>query len=106
MSEHRNIVQVLQHGWLQSDSYYFIDMELCGLTLGDYINDRATFVQQSPNLLNDPIFVPHDCPTQQHLLNVWTITHHIGQGLEFIHGEQYAHRDLKPDNSIWHNHKG
>jgi serine/threonine protein kinase len=100
MSEHRNIVQVLHHGWFQLYPDYFIDMELCSLTLYHYINKRATFVQQSPNLLSDPTFVLDNCSTHLHLLNVLTIVDHIAQGLEFIHGEHYAHRDLKPANSM------
>jgi serine/threonine protein kinase len=101
-SDHQHIVQVLQHGRFQSDSQYFIDMELCGLALDDYINDRARLVVQSPDLLNSNTFtfVQEDCSPRLHLLNVWTIIDHIAQGLEFIHGEHYAHRDLKPANSI------
>jgi serine/threonine protein kinase len=97
-SKHPNIVQVLQHGWFHS--YSFIDMELCGLTLDDYINARARLVEQCPSLLNAPTFVQDDCSIHPHLLNVWTIMDHIAEGLEFIHGERYAHRDLKPANSI------
>jgi serine/threonine protein kinase len=100
MSKHRNIVQVIHHGCFHSDFVYFIDMELCSLTLQDYINKTATFVQQSPNLLNYPTFVIDNCSIHLQILNVWTIINHIARGLEFIHGEHYAHRDLKPANSI------
>jgi serine/threonine protein kinase len=99
-SDHQNIVQVLQHGCFRSDFLYFIDMELCGLALDDYIHDRTRFVEQSPNFLNHPTFVSDNCSIHLHLLNVWTIIDHIAQGLEFIHREHYAHRDLKPANSI------
>jgi serine/threonine protein kinase len=76
-------------------------MELCSLTLHDYIYNRATFVQKSPNLLDLPAFVLDNCSARLNLLNIWTIIHHICQGLGFIHGENYAHRDLKPANSKW-----
>jgi serine/threonine protein kinase len=99
MSEHRNIVQVMQHDWFLSGSSYFIDMELCSLTLHDYIYNRPLFVQQNPDLTNHPpIFVVDDCSAHLNLLNVWSIISHIAQGLEFIHKEHYTHRDMKPQN--------
>lgn len=97
MSEHWNIVQV--HDWFESNLGYFIDMELCDLTLHDYIHNRGTFVSENSNLLNDaPFFVLEECTAELKLLNVWNIIEHIAQGLEFIHQEHYTHRDIKPLN--------
>jgi ankyrin repeat protein len=99
MSQHLNIVQVLQHDWFESNSDYFIDMELCTLTLQDYIHSRKTFIKQDSDLLNDaPIFVLDECSEHLRLLNIWTIISHIAQGLEYIHREHYTHRDIKPLN--------
>lgn len=100
-SKHRNIVQVMHHDWFESSFGYFIDMELCDLTLHEYINNRSIFVQQRSDFLNPPIFVSDDCSMHLNLLNIWTIITHIAQGLEFIHRERYSHRDLKPPNSKW-----
>jgi serine/threonine protein kinase len=100
MSEHRHIVQVLQHDWFETNSDYYIDMELCSLTLHDYIHDRASFIERIPDLPNHaPIFVSDHCSVHLKLLNIWTIISHIAQGLDFIHGEHYTHRDIKPLNS-------
>lgn len=100
MSEHRYIVQVLQHDWFESDPGYFIDMELCVLTLHNYIYNRAPFIEQNPDLsINAPIFVLDDCSAHMKALNIWTIVNHIAQGLSFIHQENYTHRDIKPPNS-------
>jgi serine/threonine protein kinase len=100
MAEHQNIVQVIQHDWFESSSGYFIDMELCSLTLHDYIHNRAPFIEKNPDLANHgPIFVSDDCSAHLKLLNIWSIINHIAQGLEFIHQEHYTHRDIKPLNS-------
>jgi serine/threonine protein kinase len=101
MSGHQNIVQVLRDDWFESENDYFIDMELCSLTLHDYINDRPTFVNRTPDLLNNPTFVEDDCSAHLKLLNIWTIVSHVAQGLAFIHRERYTHRDIKPLNSKW-----
>jgi serine/threonine protein kinase len=99
MSEHRNIVQVLQHDWFKSNSEYYIDMELCDLTLHDYIHNRASFIGQHSDLSHhSPIFVFDDCSAHLNLLNVCAIINHIARGLEFIHQEHYTHRDIKPLN--------
>ena len=50
-------------------------------------------------LSNDPTFVVEDSLTHLKLLNIWTIIDHVAQGLEFIHENNYVHRDLKPLNS-------
>jgi ankyrin repeat protein/serine/threonine protein kinase len=89
----------MQHNWFESSSDYYIDMELCNLTLQDYIHNRTSFIEQHPDFSNHaPIFVSDDCSAHLNLLNICTIIHHIAQGLEFIHQEHYTHRDIKPLN--------
>lgn len=41
---HRNIISVLDHGWLIDGLFYYIDMRLCAMTLRDLIksNIRST----------------------------------------------------------------
>lgn len=89
---HQNIVQVLRYDWLHSGSTCFIDMELCTLTLSDYISRRSLFTEQTST------FVSEDCSGEEKLINIWTVTHHIAQGLDYIHQLGYTHRDLKPAN--------
>jgi serine/threonine protein kinase len=79
---------------------YFIDMELCNLTLHEYIkycNNGATLgfeVQEA----RAPVFVHNDCSSLMRMRNIWTIMTHIVLGLEFMHKQKQAHRDLKPSN--------
>src|SRR5271169_6283902 len=35
---HPNIISIFQHGRLNTNQYYFFDMELCAMNLGDYIH--------------------------------------------------------------------
>ena len=95
-----NIVDVLRHGWFDIGSYRFIDMELCVTNLQDYIDHRKNAIVQRPDLPNEYAFVREDSPPHVHVLNVWTIMHHISQGVEFIHNLGYSHRDLKPANGL------
>lgn len=98
-NRHPNIVQVLQHDWFVSHSTCFIDMDLCDLTLHDYIKNRAAFVAESPELFDNLAFVEENCSPQLKLRNIWMITLHIANALNFIHKMGYVHRDLKPLNS-------
>jgi serine/threonine protein kinase len=98
---HKNIVKILKHGELGlSGDCYFVDMELCDLTLQQYIaywqgNLRAPF---DITARRAPVFVRNDCSVLVRIQNLWTIARHIACGLEFMHGHKYVHRDLKPSN--------
>lgn len=94
---HPNIITVLCHDWRGPPfSFYFIDMELCELSLHHYIHgDRSLDQPRSAT----PLFVSRDSPFPTIALNVWMIMSHITRGVEFIHSRKQVHRDLKPRNS-------
>jgi serine/threonine protein kinase len=89
-----NIVEVVRHGWLPRDSsYYFIDMELCSLTLEQYMQgDGANFTHTCGRTIGLNTFVPLCC-----LLKIGC---DIANGLTYLHGLDAVHRDLKPRNGI------
>jgi serine/threonine protein kinase len=76
-------------------SYYYIDMELCDLSLHEYIHrDPESSVPESI-----PYFI-QDAPSSVKVLQIWNIMKHILSGVEFIHNNREIHRDLKPQNSM------
>jgi serine/threonine protein kinase len=91
-----NIVEVLKIGELHGSGCYFIDMELCDITLLQYIYsvpptpeyDRRSF----------PCFV-RDAPSSLKATQIWNVMKHISNGVVFIHSMNEIHRDLKPSNS-------
>lgn len=101
--QHDNLIQVLQHGWLESaGKIYFIDMELADLSLHDYI--RYVFSSQLlPSNIRvgnefDPVFSQRDCSELERIHTTWAISRHIAEGLDFMHKGGHVHRDLKPHN--------
>ena len=90
---HRNIVAVLDHGQLER-GFYYLDMELCDLSLDNYINKPPT-----PTMQND---VPHlmsgHIPARTKMSHIWDIMEDVSDGTAFIHAHGHAHRDLKPSN--------
>jgi serine/threonine protein kinase len=88
-----NIIQVLSHGLLPGLPYYFIDMELCELSLKDYIQRN----EPSESL---PYFV-RDAGAEVTVLQIWNIMRQIASGVEYIHSQGHAHRDIKPVNSMY-----
>lgn len=83
---------------------YFIDMELCNLTLHEYINysNHGVTFDFEIHETSAPVFVSNDCSHLMRMRNVWTIIEHIALGLEFMHTHKQVHRDLKPKNSMSH----
>lgn len=86
---HRNLVEIRGHGWRQIPEYdlgfYIIDMELCGQTLREYIDESRSQVFPQRGL---------------DMTEVWTIMLHICSGLSFLHDHGLIHCDLKPSNSM------
>lgn len=84
---HRNIIDIFGQGWLNSRGrqlpVYFIDMELGGQSLDNYIRSRY----HPPNI---------DLPNPA---EIWDVLHQIASGVGFMHNMGIIHRDLKPANS-------
>lgn len=93
---HPNIVNVLSHCALPNSPYYAIDMELCDLTLRDFVKGEWNLVQGvwEENLEG------YNCADEmtREWLGICHILLDITKGLSFIHGCNYVHRDLKPSN--------
>jgi len=91
------IVVALRHGKLPGSPFYYIDMELCELTLEDYIYRtekwRRIDKQVSPYFQLGP---SEPAP----MLDTWCIMTEITSAVRFMHKENQVHRDLKPTNSI------
>jgi len=91
---HRNIITILQHGWLNKDQWYYFDMELCAINLDDFIHGPYI------TALGDQYFDPTCVGNQHECLKLWNIMRDITSGLNYIHGLREVHRDLKPQNGI------
>ena len=92
---HPNIVPVLRLGEFTEASYYFIDMELCGLNLERYIHRDWT-----PTLQTQMPFFTADFPPRMRMSQVWEIMEGITNGVAFIHENKEIHRDSEPRNGI------
>lgn len=55
---HPNIMMILKHGWLNTDQYYFFDMELCAMNLENFIDADLKTVLRSQYL--NPSFSDED----------------------------------------------
>jgi len=91
-SAHPNIVQVFGVGPLLRDSVvYFIDMELCDLSLERYCHGENVPGLPNWNILRDQ-------GPFQFGRGIWDILEQIVEGLKFIHKKREVHRDLCPGN--------
>src|SRR5271170_2150554 len=88
ISSHANIVQVFDLGQMKSNSkFHYIDMELCDISLGHYMQGKRT-----GNLVSWDEF-------RSDLDNLCNINDDVLDGLVFIHSNNEIHRDLSPQNS-------
>jgi len=101
---HRNIVEVLHHGWLPTfSSYYFVDMEFCDKNLDDYIQSLAQHSRLPIQLLRT---LPKDEYPQPRAFfrSIMDLIFGVGmdfiRGIGFLHCLKEVHRDLKPENGI------
>jgi serine/threonine protein kinase len=117
----RNVVEVIRHNWLPTDSsYYYIDMEYCLETLDDRIQGRSRgpklalepaevlnaasdvnsqmteFVENMETMLKSD-FSEFDMPESD--MQAWLdVIDDIVNALIYIHNLGTVHRDLKPQN--------
>jgi serine/threonine protein kinase len=90
---HPNIVAVLNFGTM--DRYYFLDMELCDLTLETHLRqewDEAT-AAKLPYFSTPP-------SARMKMIQILGIMEDVAAGVAFIHLHNEIHRDLKPRNGM------
>ena len=98
-NKHKNIVAVFRYGKFPP-SYYFIDMELCDITLDMYIHRRWT-----PEIELKLFYFTKTPPPRMQMSQLWDIMEDITCGITFIHLHKEIHLDLKPRNGIYFKHK-
>lgn len=88
-SSHENVVQVFDLGKMRINStFYYIDMELCDISLGHYMQGKGAALLLS-------------VWNRTNLKNLHQIKDDILDGLIFIHSNGEVHRDLSPQNSVY-----
>lgn len=104
-SDMQNIIEILDHGWIKSYfNFYYIDMELCDLSLRDYIDyhqlKKESFFDANTMQATTPVFTQRHRTVLEKFQNMWMIGLHIARGLEFMHAHKQVHRDLNPRNGM------
>ena len=89
------MIRVFEIGKFKHSPYFFIDMELCDLSLHAYLYPREL---ESAGLGLPPFL--KDLPPSSAVIHIWNIMRQIASGLKFIHEHSVAHRDLKPSNGM------
>lgn len=85
-----HLITVYHHDKLLDSPYYFIDMELCDMSLDQYIYE----VQ-----LDRDLHFQNSLPVRLDVSDIWKIMRDISDGVAFIHNHMEIHRDIKPTNS-------
>jgi serine/threonine protein kinase len=89
---HENIIHVLGIGEFEHNNatYIYIDMEVCQMTLSEFIEGRDMWG-----------WILFDHPYDSSIIaecTTWNIMTQISGGLIFVHSRSIIHRDLKPQN--------
>ena len=88
----QNIVTVLYISQLpESRHELFLDMELCDLSLEDYLYPGSSKDHMILHFIKDALPPSKSC-------QIWHIITHITSGIQFLHSLNLVHRDLKPSN--------
>lgn len=87
------MIQVFKVGEFIYSSYFFIDMELCDLSLQGYLYPDTL---EYAGLGLPPLF--KHLPSSAVADYIWNIMRQIASGLKFVHTKCIAHRDVKPSN--------
>jgi len=93
-TDHKNILRVLDKGWIPRSSFYYFDMEFCLSDLDSVIRSGKT---DFTYCLNPAVRTIDFAPRFKHTIQ---IAYQIIAGLAFIHSHGQVHRRLKPKNSI------
>ena len=94
VSGHKNLLKVLNHGWLPDSSFYFFDMEFCAESLDHVIQKGDTHVS---HLIRPGV---KKVEFSKRFRFTFGIARQIIEGLAFIHRCGEIHRDLKPSNGM------
>ena len=84
----RHIIEVFGIGRTADNMFTFIDMQLCDLSLDQYMKSIKT------------VNVVHAYSSHFSELQIWNIMIQIANGIAFIHSKGEIHRDIKPQNSV------
>jgi serine/threonine protein kinase len=87
-----NIIHVLDHGYLSFVNYY-IDMELCDISLADLLKQE----KREDGLVNWYLQWPIE-NFDDRIFFILAFMQELSNGLYFIHAHDQVHRDLKPAN--------
>jgi serine/threonine protein kinase len=88
-----HIVAILKIGDIPQN--VFFDMELCDMNLADYIYGTLDESTAATYFIKDQ-------PPPMKSRQIWNVMLQITRGVEFLHGKNMVHRDLKPVNGIRH----
>ena len=90
-----NVVAFLNHGFLQPRGVWFIEMELCDVTLSTFLygNVQRTV---AVHVSQQPPFSVLD-PSLEKTRKIWDIMRQVAEGVAYVHSFDFVHMNLGPD---------
>jgi len=76
-------------------------MELCDITLADYIVSDRWLYSADEKLDRSVAKMTNKERQLEESQQLWKIIIDVVSGLEFLHENNTVHRDLKPNNGTW-----